>query len=166
MPGVYIFSQKWWTGFKSLSTLRPLFRSIFLLFFEGFEIVINPPTPFQIYILLFSGCWNRYNLWWRGAAHFFARSLKWLLEPIFRERLVFFCSFWRLFLLWLCWKPKKHDSSTNSRCTGPPGPPVCGGNPGNRQQGVRDSIRHIWGPGRRQQGIWQTWVVSRIGCKE
>ena len=37
-------------------------------------------------------------------------------------------------------KTKKHDSSTNIRCTGPPGPPVCGGNPGNRQQGVRDSI--------------------------
>ena len=50
---VYIFSLNRWTGSESLATLRPLFRSIFFLFFEGFEIVGNPQTPFQVHIFLF-----------------------------------------------------------------------------------------------------------------
>ena len=117
MPGVYFFSLKndgrvsnlcqpsdpfsdlyifnlFSRGSKSWSTLRPLFRSIFFLF---------------------SGCWNRYNLWWRGAAHFFARSLKWLLEPIFRERLVFFLFVLTIIPIVALLKTKKHDSSTNIR---------------------------------------------------
>ena len=104
-----------------------------------------------------------------GGRALFRPKSKMVFGIVFSGTPCFFFGFWDvltiipnysyIFLFRLCWKQK-----SMIRCTGPPGPPVCGGNPGNRQQGVRDSIRHIWGPGRRQQGIWEIWIVCRSCC--
>ena len=131
---------------------------------DGFQIVVNPPTPFQIYIfIIFRGVRNRdqpsdpfsdlYSfIFWvlkslqplmAGGRALFCPKSKMTFGTDFSGTPCIFLLVLTIIPIVALLKTKKHDSSTNIRCTGPPGPPVCGGNPGNRQQGVRDSIRHI-----------------------
>ena len=60
MPGVYIFLKNDGRVSNLCQPSDPFSDLYFFLFFEGFEIVINPPTPFQIYIfIIFIGVRNR-----------------------------------------------------------------------------------------------------------